>query len=72
MKNSNNVFVNFFPEKKICLPTACQILACSKMIYEQIQSFFTVDKLILTGKKEKRRVIMTTLKNVNMVHTLIE
>lgn len=42
------------------------------MIYEQIQSFFTVDKLILTGKKEKRRVIMTTLKNVNMVHTLIE
>lgn len=42
------------------------------MIYEQILSFFTADKLILTGEKKKKRVIMTTLKNVNMVHTLIE
>lgn len=40
------------------------------MIYEQILSFFTVDKLILTEKKKVG--IMTTLKNVNMVHILIE
>lgn len=37
----------------MCLPTACQILACSKIIYEQILSFFAVDKLILTEKKKR-------------------
>lgn len=38
----------------MCLPRLCQILACSRVIYEQILSFFTADKVILTEKKKSR------------------